>query len=214
MNRSKRGRPYKYSDLLMAGIAYLRYMIGKGTRITEGAVDKMLGEGVKGPDHVTIWRRTCAQAVSIEGNRITVETTDGKTHVLLADSTGITTTGKGRWIEIKWKVKCNFIKLHILAEEESRNILAFRVTDRSGGDAKNLPGMLDEALNKLGVPPGDRSEEPAASVEVESAPAEENTVEMITDYVCDCGCRRPILRERRTAKVERPPVAMLRADGG
>ena len=117
MNRSKRGRPYKYSDLLMAGIAYLRYMIGKGTRITEGAVDKMLGEGVKGPDHVTIWRRTCAQAVSIEGNRITVETDDGKTHVLLADSTGITATGKGRWIEIKWKVKCNFIKLHMLAEE-------------------------------------------------------------------------------------------------
>ena len=214
MNRSKRGRPYKYSDLLMGGIAYLRYMIGKGTRITEGVVDKMLGEGVKGPDHVTIWRRTCAQAVSIEGNRVTVETTDGKTHVLLADSTGITTTGKGRWIEIKWKVKCNFIKLHLLAEEESRKILAFRVTDRSGGDAKNLPGMLDEALNKLGVPLEDRSEEPAVSVEVESAPAEENTVEMITDYVCDCGCCQPILRERRTAKVERPPVAMLRADGG
>ena len=74
--------------------------------------------------------------------------------------------------------------------------------------------MLDEAPNKLGVPPGDRNEEPAASVEAESAPAEENTVEVITDYVCDCGCRRPILRERRTAKVERPPVAMLRADGG
>ena len=74
--------------------------------------------------------------------------------------------------------------------------------------------MLDEALNKLGVPPGDRSEEPAVSVEVESSPAEENTVEMTTDYVCDCGCRRPILGERRTAKAEGPPVAMLRADGG
>ena len=132
----------------------------------------------------------------------------------MADSTGITTTGKGRWIELKWKVKCNFIKLHMLAEEESRKILAFRVTDTSGGDAKNLPGMLDEALNKLGVPLEDRSEEPVASVEVESAPAEENTVEMTTDYLCDCGCRRPILRERRTAKLEKPPVALLRADGG
>ena len=74
--------------------------------------------------------------------------------------------------------------------------------------------MLDEALNKLGVPPGDYNEEPAASVEVESSPAEENAVEVTTDYVCDCGCRRPILRERRAAKVEGPPVAMLRADGG
>ena len=58
----------------------------------------------------------------------------------MADSTGITTTGKGRWIEPKWNVKCNFIKLHILADEESQKILAFRITDTGGGDAKNLPG--------------------------------------------------------------------------
>ena len=74
--------------------------------------------------------------------------------------------------------------------------------------------MLDEALNKLGVPLDGRNEDPAASVEVESVPAEENTVEMVTDFVCDCGCRQPILRERRTVKLERPPVALLRADGG
>ena len=74
--------------------------------------------------------------------------------------------------------------------------------------------MLDEALNKLGVPLDGRNEDPAASVEVESVPAEENAVEMVTDFVCDCGCRQPILRERRTVKLERPPVALLRADGG
>ena len=74
--------------------------------------------------------------------------------------------------------------------------------------------MLDEVLNKLGVPPGDRNEEPAASVGAESTQAEENAVEVTTDYTCDCGCRRPILRERRAAKVERPPVAILRVDGG
>ena len=68
-------------------------MIGKGTRITEGVADETLGNGVKGPYHVTIWRRTCAQAVPIEGDRITVQTAD-KTHVLVADSTGTTTAGK------------------------------------------------------------------------------------------------------------------------
>ena len=35
MNRSKRGRPFVYPDLLMGSIAYLRYMIGKGVRITQ-----------------------------------------------------------------------------------------------------------------------------------------------------------------------------------
>lgn len=96
MNRSKRGWPFVYPDLLMGSIAYLRYMIGKGVRITQGVTDKMLGKCVKGPDHVTIWRRTCAQAVSIEGNHITIKTADDKMHILVADSTGITTTGKGR----------------------------------------------------------------------------------------------------------------------
>ena len=76
-------------------------MIGKGVRITERVVDKMLGREVKGPDHVTIWRWTCAQVVSIEGDRISIKTTDGKMYVLVVDSTGITITGKGRWIELK-----------------------------------------------------------------------------------------------------------------
>ena len=214
MNRSKRGRPFVYPDLLMGSIAYLRHMIGKGVRITEGVTDKMLGNGVKGPDHVTIWRRTCAQAVSIEGDRITIQTTNGKTHVLVADSTGITTTGKGRWIELKWNVKCSFIKLHILADEESQKILAFRITDTSGGDARNLPGMLDQTLDRLGIPLEDRDAEPAVSVEVDSAPADENTIETITEYVCDCGCCRPVAAERRVSKVKRAPVAILRGDGG
>ena len=101
MNRSKRGRPFAYPDLLMGGIAYIRYVLGEGLRVTEGLVDAMLDRGAKGPDHVTIWRRTCVQAVSIDGNRITIKTTDGKLHVLVAYSIGITTTGKGKWIEIK-----------------------------------------------------------------------------------------------------------------
>ena len=52
INRSKRGLLFVCPDLLMGSIAYLRYMIGKGLRITEGVAGKMLGRGVKGPDHV------------------------------------------------------------------------------------------------------------------------------------------------------------------
>ena len=32
---------------------------------------------------------------------------------MVADSSGITATKKGRWIELKWNVKCSFIKLKI-----------------------------------------------------------------------------------------------------
>ena len=103
-------------------------MISKCVRITEGMADEMLDKCMNGPDHVTIWRRTCAQTVSIKDDRITMKTTVYKVHVLVVNSTGITATGKSRWIELKW----NF-KLHILTDEKSQKILVFRVTDT--GDA-------------------------------------------------------------------------------
>ena len=83
-------------------------------------------------------------------------------------------------------VKCNFIKLHILTDEESQKILAFRVTDTGGDDTRNLPGMLDQAMNRLGIPLEDRSTEPAMSVEANSTPADDNSIETITEYVYGC----------------------------
>ena len=82
MDCSKRGRPCKHSDLPMGGIAYPRHMIGNGARVTEGMVGEMPGKGVKGPDHVTVWRRACARAVRIDGDRVAAETADGKTHCI------------------------------------------------------------------------------------------------------------------------------------
>lgn len=96
----------------------------------------------------------------------------------------------------------------------SQKILAFRITDTSGGDAKNLPGMLDRALDRLGIPLEDRDAEPAVSVEVDDTPADENVIETITEYVCDCGCCQPVAAERRVSKVKRAPVATMRGDGG
>ncbi len=102
----------------------------------------------------------------------------------------------------------------MLADEESQKILAFRVTDTSGGDARNLPGMPDHALERPGVPLEDRSAEPSVSIEVVDAPADESTVETVTEYMCDCDCCRAVAGERRVSKVERPPVATIRGDGG
>lgn len=74
--------------------------------------------------------------------------------------------------------------------------------------------MLDHTLDRLGIPLEDRGADPAVSVEVDSTPADENTVETVTEYMCDCGCCQPVAAERRVAKVKRPPVAILRGDGG
>ena len=228
MNRSKRGRPFKYSGLMMGGIAHLRHALGKSLSITEGLARAMLWNS-ETPDHATIWRRTCAKSVTIQDNKIKIDTRDDKTYVLLADSTGVTTTGKGRCIEFKWDIKCSYIKLHILVEE-SQKILAFRTTDIRGGDAQNLPGMPDEALERLGVPLEDRTAEPPIpadtadpipaeeaavpdmSVHAASTPAEESSAETITEYACACG--ETAATERKAAGVKKPPVAILKGDGG
>lgn len=46
--------------------------------------------------------------------------------------------------------------------------------------------MLDRALDRLGVPLEDCSAEPAVSVKVDGAPADENTAETVTEYMCGC----------------------------
>ena len=47
-----------------------------------------------------------------------------------------------------------------------------------------------------------------------TTPRPTRTPETITEYVCDCGCSQTVARERRVTKVERPPVAVIRDDGG
>ena len=47
-------------------------MMDASLRRIEGVADSMLGKGMKGPDHVTIRMRTCAQVISIKGNCIVI----------------------------------------------------------------------------------------------------------------------------------------------
>ena len=147
----------------------------------------------------------------------------------MADSTGITTTGKGRWIEFKWDVKCSYIKLRILVEEESQKILAFRLTDIRG---RATPGTCRACRTRhwriwayrwRTAPPSHKSRRrrpgpteeaavPGVSVHATSTPAEGSPVETVTEYVCGCG--ETAATERKAAGVKKPPVAILKGDGG
>ena len=83
-------------------------------------------------DFATIWNSTGAKAVSVDGDAINIKLKNNREHKLIADSTGLNMPNSGRWISIKWNVKRNFIKLHIMMDGESQKILAFRVTDLNG----------------------------------------------------------------------------------
>ena len=155
----------------MATIAYIRCITNLGYRQMEDLIDGMLGRAHEGPSCATIWRRVGTSAVNIQNSRVTVGLDNGTACNLIADSTGISATDCSEWTAIKWKVKHNFIKLHVLIEVKSQKILAFRITDVSGGDAAQTPGVLDEALKWLGMP---LATKPALETDtIRTAPREE-----------------------------------------
>ena len=68
------------------------------------------------------------------------------------DSTGLTTTTKGSYIEDEWKKeKRKYLKLHIMADKETKKIVGFRVTSEHTGDSKKFAPLVKEAskTNKI-----------------------------------------------------------------
>ena len=109
--------------------------------------------GVAMPDHSTIFRRIQDLSVQSIGNTITVTAKDCTKHTFYAvDSTRIKVNnrGGGEWIRQKWKVRCGFIKMHVLVDTDTGLILALRVTDDSVGDSKEFVPLLNHALETTG----------------------------------------------------------------
>ena len=74
--------------------------------------------------------------------------------------------------------------------------------------------MLNHVLDGRDVPLDDHGMGPDMSIEMDGIPADENTIETITKYVCDYGCCQTVARERRVSKVKKSPMAIIRRDGG
>jgi hypothetical protein len=68
------------------------------------------------------------------------------------DSTGLSTTKKGAYIEEMWtREKRKFIKLHIAADKKTGKIVGFRVTSQKTGDTAKFVPMVKEVAKKRRV---------------------------------------------------------------
>jgi hypothetical protein len=71
---------------------------------------------------------------------------------VIADSSGLSVSNKGSYIEDKWKKeKRKYVKLHILADKKTGKIVGFRVTSEKTGDTKKFIPMVKEASKKRKV---------------------------------------------------------------
>ena len=61
-----------------------------------------------------------------------------------ADASGLQQHNRGEWIRKKWRHRRGFVKIHILVDIDTRQILALRVTDEKIGDLPIWANRLAE----------------------------------------------------------------------
>ncbi len=152
MNTNKNGRPYSYPGTVIMSIAGIRAIHGPlPYRMCQGMAESALGKE-DAPDHVTLWRRIKAMEIRQEGSITTVRN-GNDVLCLIPDATGLAPATRSDWIHHKHRKAHGFIKLSVMINQETREILAFRVTDERKGDSSQFKDLVDGSLGALGLDP-------------------------------------------------------------
>jgi len=155
MNRSKLGRPYEFPNSYISFLAFVKVGFDIPYRTLEGIV-RELSEYVRFVEemHYTHMRRRILS--SMKGKKssdlIAADADGEEPMTVIADSTGLSVSNKGSYIEDMWKKeKRKYVKLHILADKKTGKIKGFRVTSEKTGDTKKFAPMVREVAKKRKV---------------------------------------------------------------
>jgi len=140
----KLGRPFEFPDSYIGFVAFLKIGFKLPYRMVQGAV-RALSKVIRIEEmHFTHMRRR----ILAKKPQLNVEKTD-EPLTLVVDSSGLSTTGKGAYIEKMWrKQKRKFVKLHIAVDRKTKKIVEFRVTGSKTADTKKLPPLVKAASKK------------------------------------------------------------------
>ena len=132
--------PFKYASGMIMLATMLRTAYGFQYRQLSGFVAKTLGE-YNTQDYTIPWCRINQLDIKTHGGFVQVS--DRKESlIMLLDSTGIKQANQGEWIRTKWQVRRGFVKVHVLADADTRKILAVMITDDKTGDSPMLKNLL------------------------------------------------------------------------
>jgi hypothetical protein len=164
MNKYKVGRPFDFPDSYIEFLAFIKVGFDAPYRTIEGAVEAL-------SEYISFIKDICFTQIRrrmvrlMKGKKpaeiVGAVDKDQKDPITIAiDSTGLTTTNRGSYIEDKWKKeKRKFLKLHILADRKTGKIAGFRVTSEHTGDSKKFVPLVREVSkkNKISKVYGDTS---------------------------------------------------------
>jgi DDE family transposase len=156
MNENKLGRPFEFPNSYISFLAFLKVGFDIPYRTVEGIV-RELSEYIRFVEemHYTHMRRRIL--ASMKGKKpsemVGADAADGdEPMTVVVDSSGLSTTNKGSYIEDKWKKeKRKYVKLHILADKKTGKIKGFRVTSEKTGDTKKFVPLVKEVSKKRKV---------------------------------------------------------------
>lgn len=156
MNRDKLGRPFEFPNSYISFLAFVKVGFDISYRTVEGIV-RELAEYVLFVEeiHYThMRRRILAFMKGKKPSDLIAEDADGDSDpmTVIADSSGLSVSNKGSYIEDKWKKeKRKYVKLHILADKKTGKIKGFRITSEKTGDTKKFVPMVKELSKKRKV---------------------------------------------------------------
>ena len=154
MNRRKNGRPFAYPETLIISLAIIRTVCGISYRMCEGLAQEALGEE-NAPDFTTLQRRISKVDTTLVRGHSGIARSKSSTVRVIPDGTGLTPGNRGEWIRKTHKLRRGFIRLSVMIDQDTLEILAFRISDEKTGDMPQLKGLIDDTLENLGIDPED-----------------------------------------------------------
>jgi hypothetical protein len=150
----KPGRSHTYSDVAIGCMATLKEVFHLPLRATEGlllSIIELLGVKVSVPDYTTLSRRLSTLEIHLPRRRAK------QALHLVVDSTGVKVFGEGEWKvrQYGYSKRRTWRKLHIGADDESREIVAAVVTTNSVADCEVLEDLLDQIDEEIHQVSGD-----------------------------------------------------------
>jgi hypothetical protein len=155
MNREKLGRPFEFPDSYISFLGFVKVGFDIPYRTLEGITRELSGY-VRFVEemHYTHMRRRILTSMKGKKSAYLIEKdADGdEPMTIITDSSGLSVSNKGSYIEDKWKKeKRKYVKLHILADKKTGKIKGFRVTSEKTGDTAKFVPMVKEATKKRKV---------------------------------------------------------------
>jgi len=140
----KLGRPFEFPESYIGFVSFLKIGFKLPYRMVQGAV-RALSKVIRIEEmHFTNMRRRILAKKpqwNVKKNNEPV--------TLVVDSSGLSTTRKGAYIEKMWrKQKRKFVKLHIAVDKKTKKIVEFRVTGSKTADTKEFSPLIKNASKK------------------------------------------------------------------